>query len=158
MSKVKHIAFVCTGNCCRSPMAEGIARRIFSAHGFEYNFSSYGILDLDNTPPSTQALKICAEHGIDISRHRSQVLTRSAAEKMDLILTMERAHIDWIRRNIGEDIAAKTYLLTEYPERSARADEIPDPIGMPDEFYSDVFHRIWREIERIAGTELQEND
>lgn len=152
MSTRKHIIFVCTGNRCRSPMAEGIARRVFGERGLDYTFASYGVLDLDGAPPTPQAQQVCRSAGIDISDHRAQPLTPDAAKDADLILVMERAHIDWIEENIGPDAAEKAFLITEYG-RDGRGEEIPDPISQPEGFYEVVFGMLERELVRIADFE-----
>jgi len=150
MSKIKHIIFICTGNTCRSPMAEGIARKLFADYGLSITVDSFGTLQMGGNPPSPEAISLCIKHDIDISQHKAQQLTLEAAQKADLILTMERKHIYWIEDFFGEHIAQKAQLLTEYLSEKPFGDEIPDPIGEGRMIYEEVFEMLWKEIERIV--------
>ena len=134
-------------------MAEGIAQKIFSQMGLPVNVESYGMLDMPGNAPAREAIAICLEHGIDISGHRAQKLTRSAAQHADLILTMERRHIEWICEAIGPEIAQKAYLITDYGNLTPSNREIPDPIGEPEHAYAEIFRLLRDEIMRIANTE-----
>lgn len=151
----KHIIFICTANMCRSPMAEGIARKVFEDTGLPFSVDSCGILDFSGEEPSRKAQVVCLEHGIDISAHRSQQLTADAARRADVILAMERSHIIWIEDNLGEEAACKAHLLTKYGNASPEDEEISDPIGGTTYFYREVFQSLLREIGRIAAWELE---
>jgi len=156
MTAVKNIIFLCTGNSCRSPIAEGIARKIFADHGLKHNVSSYGTLDIGQQPPAEKAQRVCKAHGIDISGHRSHQLTDSAARDADIILIMENAHKDWISTDFDKEIARKAFLITEYGcDNSLDFADIPDPIGFPQDFYENIFKMLWGEINRIAKYECE---
>ncbi len=71
---MKTILFVCTGNICRSPMAEGIFRHAVKGRG-DYEVYSAGVGAIDGLPPSEHAVRAVRELGIDISRQRSRMLT-----------------------------------------------------------------------------------
>ncbi len=138
------LLFVCTGNTCRSAMAEGLcrsylARRLgcsiddLARNG--YKVLSAGTADIVGMPASTGALVACAAKGIDIRSHRSQGLSASVVKDSDLTFVMERAHRDAVVSMVPE--AADTCLLLD-PDR-----EIEDPVGEPVE----VFYRCAQQIE-----------
>ncbi len=158
MSKRNNIIFLCTGNSCRSPMAEGIARKVFTQYGLKYDISSYGTLNIGANPPAEYAIELCNAENIDITHHRSQQLSLPAAENADLILVMEHAHLNWIEQNFGRDISAKAFLITEYGNPHPIGEEIPDPIGKSINMYREIFNMLKIEIERIARYEFTRND
>lgn len=151
MGKVSNwrILFLCTGNTCRSPMAEGIARKIFAERNIPAEFASCGTLELGGMSPSDHAVRVCAERGIDISSHRSQMLTAELADWANIIFVMEKWHKLWVLENLGHSVYGKTLLISQLIQGES-AYEIPDPIGMPIQFYEQVFDMLWNAIESIA--------
>ncbi len=111
---MKTILFVCTGNLCRSPMAEGFLKHILAREGqqSEYRVYSSGTWAMSGEPASPQAVQVMAEQGIDISAHRTRSLTQSQLEEADLILALAQEHKTAILGHFkgGE---GKTYLLSE---------------------------------------------
>ena len=87
----KSFLFVCTGNTCRSPMAEGIFRHMADAHHREYRISSAGIC-ASGAPASENAIAAMQEIGIDLRAHRSAPITEEKIKNADCILTMTKAH------------------------------------------------------------------
>lgn len=153
MNKIRKITFLCTGNACRSPMAEGIAKKVFTEKGLtDIEISSSGTHATDGFPPSIEAQIACYVNDIDISKHSAKVMTSEIAQNSDLILVMARHHIDWLAENFGSQIISKAYLLTEYGrEENIKGEDIKDPITMPPEFYRHLFHIIKEEIVRVAN-------
>src|SRR6202044_1349980 len=90
---VKNILFVCTGNICRSPMAEGLFRHLV-ADRKDVRVASAGVHASPGQPPSTYSVEALAEIGIDISRQRSQSLTDDLVARADLIFAMTRGHLE----------------------------------------------------------------
>ena len=88
-----NILCVCTGNMCRSPMAEALLRRELEAAGMtEYTVSSAGTFTDDNLPPSTEAITAMSEIGMDISAHRSRQITPAIVDETDIFVAMTTEH------------------------------------------------------------------
>jgi protein-tyrosine-phosphatase len=122
-----NVIFVCTGNTCRSPLAEGIARKIAAERGIEgLTFSSAGIGAFDGAPASDAAILIGLERGIDLSRHRARSLTPSVAEGETILLAMATSHLAAIRAIAPH---ARAYLLSDYASRGANQHSVSDPFG-----------------------------
>jgi len=126
-----NLLFVCSGNTCRSPMAEGIFRTLVSD---EYcDVKSAGTLPMGAGPPAPFAQDVVAEYGGEIAGHRSQTITTELIDWADLILVMEYKHYDVIWE-MSPNAAVKTFLLKEY-KRRPKYNKIFDPVGMAQEYY-----------------------
>ncbi|MCB9741881.1 MAG: low molecular weight phosphotyrosine protein phosphatase [Alphaproteobacteria bacterium] len=96
------LLMVCTGNICRSPMAEGLARHYAAQRGRALEVASASVLGLDGQPAHKLAVKVMKELGIDISAHRAQPVTPELVEEADYILVMELAHAAELRDRYPE--------------------------------------------------------
>jgi len=151
MSTVK-LLFVCTGNTCRSPMAEWIFRKYLAEKlqckvdhldKIGYKASSAGVMDVAGIPASTEAIAACAAKGIDITAHENKGLSKELIEDSDLIFAMERIHQERIT-SLSPEAANKCFLL-------AGDKEISDPIGHPQEFFNSCADMIEASVkERIS--------
>jgi len=136
LSTVKFL-FVCTGNTCRSPMAEGIFGK-YLAEKLEcevddldkmgYKIISAGIMDIVGAPVSTEAIVACAAKGIDINAHKSRALSLQLIEESDFIFAMEQIHYQRVT-TLCPGAEKKCMLLAENQD-------IADPIGQPQEFFN----------------------
>ena len=133
-----NLLFVCTGNTCRSPMAEALFRRLLSFDPRErFKVSSAGTQAYAGAPATPEAVQVMAESDIDIASHRSRPLTGPLLEETDLILTLSAGEKAFILSHFPS-AAGKTFLLSGYANRSNEGTDIPDPIGMPIDTYRRV--------------------
>jgi glycine hydroxymethyltransferase len=131
---MKTILFVCTGNVCRSPMAEGLFRHATAGRN-DFRVLSAGIGAVDGQPPSPFAVQAMREIGIDISHQRSRRLTAEDVEKADYIFGMTHSHVDTVTL-LYPQAAEKTFLLREFDDTLDPFEkDISDPIGGSYEVY-----------------------
>jgi len=151
------LVFVCTGNICRSPIAEGIMKDLIldelESHGrsLPIKLASAGTYAVDGNPASEYAIMVAAQHDIDISFHRSRFLSEEIVNDADLILTMEKNHTNNINQTWPH--IKCVYELKSFGRESSAKEfnrEIMDPIGMGFDDYVNVFNEIKKEILRVA--------
>lgn len=112
---------------------------------------SAGTLGINGQPATALAILAAREHGADLSNHLSQGLSEELTEWADLILVMEKAHLDFIKKNYPA-AAERTHLLRAYGRISQELngdEEIPDPIGGSLATYRECAHLIATELDRI---------
>jgi len=131
---LKKVLIVCTGNSCRSPMAEGLLKASLPEWmKDEIDVSSAGTSAWDGLGASDYAVSVLAEEGIDISEHRSRPITKELIEESDLIVVMARKHRDRIEEIVPE---AKNKILVIGELDPGRDDpDIADPIGGDENDY-----------------------
>src|SRR5215212_2836601 len=131
---MKTILFICTGNVCRSPMAEGILRHALEGRG-DFRILSAGLGAVEGQPPSPYAVQAVRELGIDISVQRSRMLNQDLVNQADFIFGMTHSHIDTVML-LYPQAAEKTFLLREFDETLDLFEkDISDPIGGSYEVY-----------------------
>lgn len=143
------IVYVCTGNTCRSPMAEGILKKnLAESRRRDVHVLSAGIGTLDGYPATPTAVSTAAKHGIDISEHHSRRLTAKLFQEVDLVFALADNHYEFMRN--FPDADKKLFMVKGFPlqELADQEHSVDDPLGGTSEEYEETFKEIEREIER----------
>src|ERR1043165_6519053 len=148
------VLFVCTGNTCRSPLAEAIARKICIERGLqEVDVQSAGTSAHDGSPASDGALLVAMERSMDLAQHRAQTLSRDLVRDADLILAMGPHHLERTEALGG---SGRAYLLSDFASHGASARPISDPIGAELDVYRATADDVEDEIRRVFDRILAE--
>lgn len=143
------IMFVCTGNTCRSPMAEGALRVLLEKERpGKFEVISSGTSAADGFPATEHAIEASKLWKSDISKHESQALTEELIGKADLILAMTPNHYRQLM-TINPEAQSKYFLLRNFPDPDPFGAAVDDPIGQPLDYYKNTFLEIAEEAGRI---------
>lgn len=140
-----NVLFVCSGNTCRSPLAEAFAKSAATRRRIpDFTASSAGTNAWDGSPASDGALLVGMERQVDLGAHRSRKLTQEMIAAADLVLVMSSAHLEPVRRLGG---AGKIHLIDEYGSEGKLSDGVADPFGGALDGYRDAADSLQRAIE-----------
>jgi len=127
---VRHkVLFVCTGNICRSPTAEGVARGLAAKQGVDhlFEFDSAGTHGYHvGNPPDPRTVAAAKQRGYDLSSLRARRVTEFDFVRFDHVLAMDREHLELLQRACPRPHHKKLGLFLEY-RQAFDQDEVPDP-------------------------------
>lgn len=127
------ILVVCTGNICRSPIGERYLRGAMT----DKKIDSAGTGALIDHSADESAIKIAAQHDISLEGHKARQFTSAMARQYDLILAMDKSHIEQIGK-IAPEVRGKTMLYGHWLNQR----DIPDPYRKSDEAFASVYKLI----------------
>ena len=152
------ITFVCSGNICRSPMAEGILKQKLNRDILEgkIEINSAGTLNLPTSVASLRAVTVAGEHDINIEDHLSRPVNRRIVDRANLIFCLADNHYNYFAKNYPTH-KKKIHLLKEYDiSGNFTGFSIDDPIGRSEDFYREIYNEIEKEIDRIIPGLMKE--
>lgn len=140
-----NILFVCTGNTCRSPMAEAIAKSIFPQD--EYHIMSAGLSAGENKPASKNAVLAAEKLGFNLNEHKATQLTQNLIQEADIVLAMTAGHKQAMA-NICNSLGTPVFTLAEYAGHGN--EDVMDPYGCDLEIYEKCILILKKYITEIA--------
>ena len=149
--KIYTIIFVCSGNSCRSPMAEGLLRKkLYPKYGDKVKVQSAGTLGIESNPATLYAIKAAEEKGVDILDHLSKGVNKANIAKADIIFALADHHKEYLDRHFAQ-YKENLFLLKTFATGGERSQNvsIDDPIGQSLKVYRKTINQIEKELERI---------
>ena len=138
MSDKKHVLFVCTGNTCRSPMAEGLFNLAVKERG-DYETSSAGIAASKGAPCNPETAKLLGKRGIALDSFSSRMVSDEILSAATHVFAMTQGHLQALEARFPEH-SDKFYLVCEFVEipNEGVGIDVPDPIGLGRRAYEEV--------------------
>jgi protein-tyrosine phosphatase len=156
---VCRIVFVCTGNTCRSPMAQALCSKLLADRlgcspaelpGRGFAISSAGLAAFPGEPASEEAVVVARDFGVDLSAHRSQLLTAQLLDQADHVFVMTQTHLDALGAVVAAQIGPQPRLL------SPSGEDVLDPIGSTPDVYRLCAQHILKDLEEWLPGLLKE--
>jgi protein-tyrosine phosphatase len=156
----RSILFVCLGNICRSPLAEGVLRGLAADHpdlSDELEIDSAGTSAYHvGDPPDDRMSATARGHGVSLDGQSSRQVCEADFERFDLILAMDRSHLDALKRLAPAAHAGKLRLMRSYD--TGQDEDVPDPYYGGDDGFEEVFAIVDRSCRRLVEELLDETE
>ena len=147
--KPVRILFVCLGNICRSPLAEGILRHVAGDIPVDVDSAGTGGWHIGN-PPDRRSIAVALKHGIDIASERCRKVHPADFDAFDLIFAMDRSNLADLRAMAPLPARHKLHLFLAYTKGTAT--DVPDPYYEGPEGFETVYSMLFEGCSSLAGT------
>ena len=151
---MQKIMFVCTGNICRSAMAEKMLEKKVKEKGMDIEVYSCGTYAENGDYPTLEAIETMKEYEINMTNHRATNIRKSNIENMDLVLCATQNHKNIVTQ-LYPKLEGKVYTMKEYVNDTDGGIDISDPWGYSIEIYRKCALEIERIIEKILIKEVR---
>ncbi|MET2830120.1 low molecular weight protein-tyrosine-phosphatase [Mesorhizobium shangrilense] len=148
---IESVLFVCLGNICRSPLAEGVFRAVLAERGLDRHV----LIDSAGTggwhageAPDRRSIAIAAQHGVDISGQKARKVTLDDFSRFDLILGVDRSNVADLKALASAGTRDRVHLFLELAEDRPR--DVPDPYYDGPEAFASVYRMIRTASEALA--------
>ncbi|MEZ2331624.1 low molecular weight protein-tyrosine-phosphatase [Mesorhizobium sp. RCC_202] len=148
---IKSVLFVCLGNICRSPLAEGVLRAVLAERGEDQDI----VADSAGTggwhsgeEPDRRSIAVAGQHGIDISGQRARKVLPEDFSRFDLILGMDRANVRDLKALAPPAARDRVHLYLDFA--TGNAHDVPDPYYDDQQAFASVYRMIREASEALA--------
>ncbi len=148
---IRRVVFVCTGNICRSAMAEHLLRHWAKTRGLALEISSCGVAAESWYEMPKAARRLLAAEGVPPFEHKARLATRETLREADLILAMTQAHCDYLADQYPE-FAGRTRLFRAHAGFGRQ--DVEDPMGRPDEAYAACLATLKESLEALLRSDF----
>ena len=145
---MKKIMFICTGNICRSAMADALMKKMAKDKNKEIDVYSCGIFAQDGDMPTYNAIEAMKEYNVELKNHKATNIRNSKIEDMDIILCATVSHKNNVI-SMYPELTNKIYTIKEYAGFDKNDLDIPDPWGYDIETYRFCASTINKCLEKI---------
>jgi len=149
VQKPFRVLFGCTGNTCRSPLAEVVLKRRLGALRDRVEVGSAGVHALPGARASDGSRIVARKAGMDLDQHRSRPLTAAMLLEQDLVLLMEPRDVATVKA-MAPELEAEVLALADFGRQGVRGESVPDPFGQPIEAYEQCLERIEEHLARVV--------
>lgn len=147
---MQRILFVCLGNICRSPLAEGIMLHLKDKHKLNVHIDSAGTASYHiGEAPDPRTIANAKKNGVDLSQLRARQFGTKDFEQFDLIYVMDKSNLKNVKRlAANEDHVKKVDLFLGLLNNGI--EEVPDPYYESEEVFEEVFHLVYKTCEQLV--------